>query len=70
MVARIERFFCTVVRFSLFDYYTDSHFQSFSFLQKRFDSQNLKVDEILFDVHLELDRMDNEFEMAGKSLDD
>jgi hypothetical protein len=25
---------------------------------------------MLFDVHLTLDRMDSEFEMAGKSLDD
>ena len=38
--------------------------------EKKFDSQNFEVQEILFDVHLELDRMDNEFEMAGKSLDD
>lgn len=40
------------------------------FLQKRFDSQNFKANEILFDVHLFLDRLDNEYEMAGKSLDD
>jgi hypothetical protein len=39
-------------------------------LQKRFDSQNFKANEILFDVHLFLDRLDNEYEMAGKSLDD
>lgn len=39
-------------------------------MQKRFDSQMYNADEMLFDVHLTLDRMDSEFEMAGKSLDD
>jgi hypothetical protein len=38
--------------------------------EKRFDSKNFKANEILFDVHLFLDRLDNEFEMSGKSLDD
>ena len=37
--------------------------------KKRFDSQSLKANEIMFDVHLDLDRLDNEFEMSGKSLD-
>mmetsp|Transcript_33155 Transcript_33155/g.94251 ORF Transcript_33155/g.94251 Transcript_33155/m.94251 type:complete len:115 (+) Transcript_33155:157-501(+) len=37
---------------------------------KKFDSQNFKANEILFDVHLFLDKLDNEYEMAGKSLDD
>ena len=38
--------------------------------KKRYDSQHYKVNEIFFDVHLFLDRLDNEFEMSGKSLDD
>lgn len=38
--------------------------------QKRFDSQHLKANEIMFDVHLDLDRLDNEYEMSGKSLDE
>lgn len=38
--------------------------------QKVFDSQSYKADEILFDVHLTLHGLDNEYEMAGKSLDD
>ena len=37
--------------------------------EKRFDSQSLKANEIMFDVHLDLDRLDNEYEMSGKSLD-
>jgi hypothetical protein len=36
----------------------------------RFDSQNYTASEILFDVHLNLDKLDNEWEMSGKSLDD
>jgi hypothetical protein len=35
-----------------------------------FDTQNYTASEILFDVHLTLDRLDNEFEMSGKSLDE
>jgi hypothetical protein len=52
--------------------YFGSHFspRCALFPQKRFDSQNFKANEILFDVHLFLDRLDNEYEMAGKSLDD
>jgi len=38
--------------------------------EKRFDSQHLKANEIMFDVHLDLDRLDNEYEMSGKSLDE
>lgn len=38
--------------------------------EKRFDSQHLKANEIMFDVHLNLDRLDNEYEMSGKSLDE
>eukprot|EP00934_Nitzschia_sp_Nitz4_P000997 Nitzschia sp. Nitz4//scaffold2_size372955//214275//214706//NITZ4_000437-RA/size372955-snap-gene-0.35-mRNA-1//1//CDS//3329546820//997//frame0 len=38
--------------------------------EKRFDAQHFKANEILFDVHLFLDRLDNEYEMAGKSVDD
>lgn len=38
--------------------------------EKKFDSESFKANEILFDVHLFLDRMDNEYEMAGKSIDD
>lgn len=36
----------------------------------KFESQNLTASEILFDVHLILDKLDNEYEMSGKSLDD
>jgi hypothetical protein len=43
---------------------------SFLILQKRFDSQHYTASEILFDVHLSLDKLDNEFEMTGKTLDD
>ena len=48
-------------------------FLNFAFLislQKRFDSQSFNASEILFEVHLALDRLDNEFEMSGKSIDD
>ena len=38
--------------------------------EKRFESAEYKANEILFDVHLFLDRMDNEWEMQGKSIDD
>uniref|UniRef100_A0A7R9WVM4 Large ribosomal subunit protein mL53 n=1 Tax=Craspedostauros australis TaxID=1486917 RepID=A0A7R9WVM4_9STRA len=38
--------------------------------QKRFESQHYDVKEIMFDVHLGLNSMDNEYEIAGKSLDD
>ncbi|KAG7342464.1 39S ribosomal protein L53/MRP-L53 [Nitzschia inconspicua] len=38
--------------------------------EMRFDSQNYTASEILFDVHLTLDKLDNEFEMSGKSFDD
>jgi len=39
-------------------------------IQKRFESHYYTASEILFDVHLSLDKLDNEFEMSGKSLDD
>lgn len=38
--------------------------------EKRFDSQHFKANEIFFDVHLYLDKLDNEYEMAGKSVDE
>lgn len=38
--------------------------------QMRFDSESYTASEILFDVHLNLDKLDNEFEMSGKSLDE
>lgn len=43
---------------------------SHSLPQMRFDSQSYTASEILFDVHLNLDKLDNEFEMSGKSLDE
>jgi hypothetical protein len=52
------------------NFVTQLFFNFSASLQKRFDSQNFKANEILFDVHLFLDRLDNEFEMSGKSLDD
>ncbi len=38
--------------------------------QKRFDSKSYTASEIFFDVHLTLDKLDNEYEMSGKSLDE
>ena len=38
--------------------------------EKRFESEYYKANEIFFDVHLLLDKLDNEYEMAGKSVDD
>ena len=54
---------------SLFTHFKYPYCLTFS-KQKAYDSQQYKADEILFDLHLTLDTMDNEYEMAGKSIDD
>lgn len=38
--------------------------------QQVFDTQENRADEMLFQVHLKLMQMDNEWEMSGKNIDE
>jgi hypothetical protein len=39
-------------------------------LQQLFDTEENKVDEMFFQVHLRASQLDAEFEMEGKAIDD